>query len=54
VSLDAISAALTDRYLVERELGAGGMARVYLATDLKHQRKVALNRMLKKLASPLV
>jgi formylglycine-generating enzyme required for sulfatase activity/tRNA A-37 threonylcarbamoyl transferase component Bud32/dienelactone hydrolase len=42
VSLDAISAALTDRYLVERELGAGGMARVYLATDLKHQRKVAL------------
>jgi len=35
-------AALPDRYLLERELGAGGMATVYLAEDVKHGRKVAL------------
>jgi eukaryotic-like serine/threonine-protein kinase len=34
--------ALADRYAVEREIGAGGMATVYLARDLKHDRKVAL------------
>ncbi len=34
--------ALADRYVIERELGAGGMATVYLAEDLKHRRKVAL------------
>jgi serine/threonine-protein kinase len=34
--------ALADRYDVEREIGAGGMATVYLARDLKHDRKVAL------------
>jgi serine/threonine-protein kinase len=33
---------LSDRYTIERELGRGGMAIVYLAEDLKHQRKVAL------------
>src|SRR5918996_3989627 len=38
-NLDAI---LTDRYRIERQLGAGGMATVYLATDLKHDREVAL------------
>jgi serine/threonine-protein kinase len=37
-----LTAALSDRYRVERELGAGGMATVYLADDLKHDRKVAL------------
>jgi len=37
-----LKAALTDRYRLERELGAGGMATVYLAEDLKHERKVAL------------
>jgi Tol biopolymer transport system component len=36
------SAALADRYRIERELGAGGMATVYLAEDLKHHRKVAI------------
>ena len=36
-----ITAALADRYRIERELGAGGMATVYLAEDLKHHRKVA-------------
>ena len=34
--------ALADRYAIERELGAGGMAHVYLARDLKHDRPVAL------------
>jgi serine/threonine protein kinase/Tfp pilus assembly protein PilF len=37
-----LTGALTDRYLVERELGRGGMATVYLADDLKHRRKVAI------------
>ena len=37
-----LSAALADRYRIERELGQGGMATVYLAEDLKHHRKVAL------------
>ncbi len=34
-----LSAALADRYHIERELGQGGMATVYLAEDLKHKRK---------------
>jgi eukaryotic-like serine/threonine-protein kinase len=37
-----LSAALAGRYTIEREIGAGGMATVYLALDLKHDRKVAL------------
>jgi serine/threonine-protein kinase len=37
-----LSAALADRYRIERELGQGGMATVYLAEDLKHHRKVAV------------
>ena len=37
-----LTAALADRYRIERELGAGGMATVFLAEDLKHHRKVAL------------
>src|SRR5215813_13467363 len=35
-------AALADRYRIERELGAGGMATVYLAQDVRHDRRVAL------------
>ncbi len=41
-SLDRLTRALADRYRIERELGAGGMATVYLAQDLKHHRRVAI------------
>ena len=37
-----LTAALSDRYRVGRELGQGGMATVYLAHDLKHDRDVAI------------
>ncbi|HEY9425740.1 MAG TPA: protein kinase [Gemmatimonadaceae bacterium] len=37
-----LAAAVAERYRIERELGAGGMATVYLAEDLKHRRKVAI------------
>lgn len=40
--LDTLRSALADRYAIERELGAGGMATVYLAEDVKHHRKVAI------------
>ena len=39
---DRLSTALADRYRLERHLGEGGMATVYLAEDLKHDRKVAI------------
>jgi serine/threonine-protein kinase len=41
-ALDRISSALAGRYAIEREIGRGGMATVYLADDLKHRRKVAI------------
>jgi len=41
-SLDRLKVALAERYAIERELGAGGMATVYLARDLKHDRLVAV------------
>ena len=44
-------AALSDRYAIERELGAGGMATVYLAQDLKHDRKVAIKVLRPELAA---
>jgi len=40
--LERLDRALAGRYVVQRELGRGGMATVYLADDLKHQRKVAI------------
>src|SRR4030095_14379688 len=39
---ERLATLLTDRYRIERSLGAGGMATVYLAKDLKHDRHVAL------------
>jgi tetratricopeptide (TPR) repeat protein/TolB-like protein len=52
-SLDRITAALADRYRIERELGAGGMATVYLAEDLKHHRQVAVKILRPELAAVL-
>jgi len=46
-----LAAALADRYRLERELGAGGMATVYLAQDLKHDRKVAVKVLRPELAA---
>jgi Tol biopolymer transport system component len=51
--LDRLTRALAGRYRIERELGAGGMATVYLAHDLKHQRKVALKVLRPELAAVL-
>jgi hypothetical protein len=39
---DRLATALADRYRIERERGAGGMATVYLAHDLTHDREVAI------------
>ncbi len=41
-SLERLTTALADRYRLDRELGQGGMATVYLAHDLKHERDVAI------------
>jgi serine/threonine-protein kinase len=48
-----VKAALADRYAIERELGAGGMATVYLAHDLKHERLVAVKVLRPELAAVL-
>ena len=48
-----LQAALAGRYDVERELGQGGMATVYLAMDLKHHRKVAVKVLRPELAAAL-
>jgi len=50
---DVLQSALTDRYRIERELGRGGMAVVYLARDLKHDRPVALKVLHPALAATL-
>jgi serine/threonine-protein kinase len=49
--LDRLGSALADRYTIERELGAGGMATVYLAQDLRHDRKVAIKVLRPELAA---
>ena len=46
-----LNAALEGRYRIERELGEGGMATVYLAEDLKHHRNVALKILKPELAA---
>src|SRR3989442_4238625 len=51
--LARLKAALADRYALERELGRGGMAAVYLAQDLKHHRKVAIKVLRPEIAAAL-
>ena len=51
--LERLETSLADRYRIERELGAGGMATVYLARDLKHDREVALKVLKPELAAVL-
>ena len=48
-----LAAALAGRYRLERELGAGGMATVYLAEDVKHSRRVAIKVVISNWASAL-
>jgi serine/threonine-protein kinase len=48
-----IAAALADRYTIERQIGTGGMAIVFLAQDLRHQRKVAVKVLRPELAATL-
>jgi len=50
-TLDRLKTALGDSYAIERELGEGGMATVYLAEDLKHRRKVAVKVLKPELAA---
>src|SRR6266704_5464488 len=49
-----LTAALGGRYRVERELGAGGMATVYLADDVRHGRRVAIKVVRPEVAAALV
>ena len=49
--LSRLQSALADRYRLEREIGAGGMATVYLAQDLRHDRRVALKLLRPELAA---
>ena len=51
--LQELKAALKGRYEIERELGHGGMATVYLANDIKHQREVAIKVLRPDLAAAL-
>jgi serine/threonine-protein kinase len=51
--IERLTAALSDRYRIERELGSGGMATVYLAEDTKHHRKVAVKVLRPELAAAL-
>src|SRR4030088_3367521 len=53
VNLSSLRAALATRYRLERELGRGGMATVFLAQDLKHDRPVALKVLHPEIAAAL-
>ncbi len=48
-----LTAALADRYTIERQLGEGGMATVYLAHNIKHDRKVGIKVLRPELAAVL-
>ena len=50
---ESLTEALADRYQIEREIGSGGMATVYLAEDLKHHRRVAMKVLRPELAAAL-
>ena len=50
---ESLRSALADRYAIERELGQGGMATVYLTQDLKQDRPVALKVLRPELAASL-
>jgi serine/threonine-protein kinase len=50
---ERLTKALADRYRIEREIGAGGMATVYLAHDLRHDRNVAIKVLRPELAAVL-
>jgi serine/threonine protein kinase len=50
---ESLRAALADRYTIERELGRGGMATIYLAQDIRHGRPVALKVMHPEVAAAL-
>jgi serine/threonine-protein kinase len=52
-TLDALNASLSGRYAVEREIGAGGMATVYLARDVRHERQVAIKVLREELSASL-
>ncbi len=52
-AFDRLKTALADRYKIEREVGSGGMATVYLAQDLKHKRKVAVKVLRPELSAVL-
>src|SRR6266700_7563651 len=49
--LTRLQSALADRYRLDREIGAGGMATVYLAQDLRHDRNVAIKVLRPELAA---
>src|SRR5215210_1098771 len=53
MTMPDLAAALRDRYVIERELGRGGMATVHLARDRKHDRLVALKVLRQELAASL-
>jgi serine/threonine protein kinase len=53
MSIDRLKSALAGHYGIEREIGAGGMATVYLAHDIKHDRKVAVKVLRAELAAVL-
>jgi serine/threonine protein kinase len=52
-AIESVKAALADRYAIEGEIGSGGMATVYLARDLKHERQVAVKILRSELAEAI-